>query len=350
MSVLQLRRDMVVVEEEPAVEIDKPFPLRTIEADAEVAEVTEIEPEEIEESPRKSLFKVMRWWLNVVIVVIAILAYPVAIMMASDVGDSRVAGIVDRTKWTAPWAGAAATVLEKHFNDLGWASDAPSWTPMARLTAKPAYQTAMAGSVGEFVTLQNKQATLSGEADPDLSVAARLVSGGSTAIQLRAARDALVNYDRRMRRRSAAPVASPAQLAEQLALIDTWAVKSQTEIAASAALGGLIDNEATRSVYAAKGRAMAAYLFLDAMSWPESAKAAEARSAALEAWRAAAQFHPVIVLNGSPDGSVLGNHAASMGFLIAQAQKASSDFKAAVGAEPNPSPILANAGPVGLIK
>jgi hypothetical protein len=353
MSVLQLRRDMVVVEEEPAVEIDKPFPLRTIEADAEIAEVTEIEPEETEETeehPRKSLFKVMRWWLNAAIVVIAVLAYPVAIMMASDVGDGRVAGIVDRTKWTAPWAGAAATLMEKHFNDLGWANDASSWTPMARLTGKPAYQTAMAGSVGEFATLQAKYAASSGEADPDLSVASRLISANSTAIQLRAARDALVNYDRRMRRRFAAPVASEAQLIEQLALIDTWAVKSQAEIAGAAALGGgLVDNEATRSVYAAKGRAMAAYVFLDATSWPESSKAADARSAALEAWRVAAQFHPMVVLNGSPDGSVFGNHAASMGFLIAQAQKATAEFKAAVSI-PNPAPVLANAAPTSVVK
>lgn len=352
MSVLHLRRDMVVVEEdEQAVEIDKPFPLRTIEADAEIAEVTEVDHEEPQERPRKSFLQVARWWLNAAVVAVALLAYPVAIVMASDVGDGQAVGGVDRTKWTAPWAGAAATLMERHFNGLGWASDAPSWTPMARLTAKPAYQTAMAGAVGEFVTLQNRQAASSGETDPDLSVASRLVSAKSTAIQLRAARDALLNFDRRMRRRSAAPVSSPAQLAEQLALMDAWAAKSQAEVAAAAAVGGgFVDHEATRAVYTAKGRAMAAYVFLDAMNWPDNSKAAEARSAALEAWRAAAQFHPVIVLSGSPDGSLFGNHAASMGFLIAQAQKATADFKAMVAAQPGAPSVLANAAPASVVK
>ena len=354
MSVLQLRRDMVVVEEEPAVEIDKPFPLRTIDAGEELAEataITEIEHEEVDERPRRSLLQILRWWGNAAIAAVVLLAYPVAIVMGSNVGDDRLAGMVDRTKWTAPWAGGAATLLENHFNGLGWAKDAPSWTPMARLTAKPAFQTAMAGSVGEFLMLQSRHAASSGESDPDLSVASRLVSVNSTAVQLRAARDALVNYDRRMRRRSAAPVVQPAQLIEQLALIDAWATTSQAEVAAAASLGGgFVDQEATRSVYAAKGRAAAAYVFLEAMSWPGASKAAQARTAALEAWRAAAQFHPLIVLNGSPDGSIFGNHAASMGFLVAQAQQATADFSAAIAAEPAPAAISANAAPAGAAK
>ncbi len=347
MSVLHLRRDMVVVEEEEkAVEIDTPFPLRAI--DVEVADIEEVAAPEHEEQIGRSFFQIVRWWANVAIVIVAILAYPVGIMTASDVGDGRVTSVVDRTKWTAPWAGAAATLTERHFNELGWASDAPSWTPMARLTGKPAYQSAMAGAVGEFITLMRAQSAASGEMDADLSAAARLVNVNSTGIQLRAARDALVNYDRRMRRRSAAPVSTPAQLSEQLALIDSWAVKSQTEIAASSAVigGNPIDDEATRAVYSAKGRAMAAYIFIDTMSWPENARAAEARSAALEAWRSAAQFHPLVVFNGSPDGSIFGNHAASMGFLIGQAQKATENFLAAA----EPASIIASAAPATAVK
>jgi hypothetical protein len=346
---------MVVIEEETAVEIETPFPLRTIDADdADVAEVSEIEEEEaIDERPRKSFFQVLRWWFNVAVLVLAILAYPVAILMASDVGDGRIASVVDRTTWTTPWTGAAATLMEKQFNELGWANDAPSWAPIARLTGKPAYQAAIASSVGEFVTLANRQESSSGQGDLDLSAAARLISANSTGIQLRAARDALVNYDRRVRRRSAPAAWSPTQFAEQIALIDAWAMKSQTEIAASAAVlgGSPIDDEATRAVYAAKGRAMAAYAFLDTMTWSESAKATEARAAALEAWKAAAQFHPLFVLNGSPDGSVFGNHPASMGFLISQAQKATADFHASVQVSPHPvSPVAANAVSANVMK
>ena len=71
---------------------------------------------------------------------------------------------------------------------------------------------------------------------------------------------------------------------------------------------------------------MAAYIFIDTLTWPGSDKAAAARKTALEAWKTAAEFHPLVVLNGSPDGSVFGNHAASMGFLVGQAQKATGTY------------------------
>ena len=185
MSVLQLRRDMVVVEEEPAVESEsKPFPLRTIEAEVtDVADIEEDRPSSTttkQERPHKSFFQHVRWWFNALIVVVAVGAYPAMIVADSDVGDRNVGAQSDRTRWTAPWAGSAATVLETHFNELGWAKDAPAWSPMARLTGKPAYQSAMAGSVGEFIVLANSQAIASGREDADLAAAARLVSAAST--------------------------------------------------------------------------------------------------------------------------------------------------------------------------
>ncbi len=348
MSVLQLRRDMVVVEEEddaePAVEIETPFPLRTIEPDTIDGELTEIEeahPDD-EEAPARSLFDIVRFWFNAAIVAVALSAYPIMMILGADVGDRNAANLVDRTRWTAPWAGGAATLLEKHFNKLGWASDSPSWAPMAQLTGKPAYQSAMAGAVGEFLTLVNKQA---GADDPDLSAAARLVSSASTGVQLRAARDALVNHDSRLRRRALNRIATPDHIAEQLDLVDNWAVKSQTDIATSASMlgGSPFDEVATVAVYSSKGRAMAAYVFLDTMHWPESSQAAAARNAALAARKSAAEFHPMILLNGSPDGSLFGNHSASMGFLLTQAQKATADYRAIVAQAIPPAVPLAAA-------
>ena len=352
MSVLQLRRDMVVVEEEdaePAVEIETPFPLRTIEPDTIEGELTEIEDAQPDEdaAPARSFFQIVRFWFNVAIVAVALAAYPVLTMLGSDVGDRNVANLVDRTRWTAPWAGGAATLMEKHFNQLGWASDSPGWAPMARLTAKPAYQSAMAGAIGEFLTLANKQTVASGSEDADLAAAARLVSSTSTGVQLRAARDALVNHDSRLRRRALSRISTPAELVEQLALVDSWAVKSQADIASSASMlgGSPFDEVATVAVYSSKGRAMAAYVFLETMHWPEDAKAASARNAALAAWKSAAEFHPLVVLNGSPDGSLFGNHSASMGFLLAQAQKATADYAALVAAAipPPVAPVIATA-------
>lgn len=348
MSVLQLRRDMVVVEDEPVVEIEAPFPLRTI--DAEAIEIHEAD-NDADEKPRRSWFGLIRFWFKILIVVAVLGAYPALIVMGSDVGDRNVSSTIDRSKWSAPWAGGVATLLEEHINELGWASDSPSWSPMARLTAKPAYQSAMAGALGEYLALANSQSVANREGDPDISAAARLVSSSSTAIQLRAARDALVNYDRRLRRRGAAVALTPAQLAEQLALVDSWAAKSQADLARTADLlgGSPIDEAATVAVYSTKGRSIAAFSVIDAMQWPDDPKVAAARNATLKAWKAAAEFHPMIVFNGSPDGSLLGNHAAAMGFLIGQAQKATEDYKALLGV-PAPAMATANAGTFSALK
>lgn len=353
MSVLKLRRDMVVVDKEtPAdtvAEIQKPFPLRKIEPedaaviDGELAE-SPIEDEGEQESG-KSFFQRIRFWFNVVAIAAAVGAYPAMVVASSDVGDYDVGGAVNRSDWTAPWAGGVAALMEKHFNDLGWAGDAPTWSPMARLTAKPAYQSAMAASLGDFMRLANTQANAVDRADRDLEAASRLVASASTAIQLQAARDALSNYDSRLRRRDVTSVSTPQQVSEQLALLLSWATTSQEELAASAkSVGGSpIDEDATRAVYSAKGRAIVAFTLLDSLQWPETPAAVKTRGAALEAWKSAAQFHPLVVLNGDPDGSVFGNHATSMGFLIGQAQKATDDFLAAMAQQPPVPPPAAAA-------
>lgn len=350
MSVLKLRRDMVVVDEEPAdtvAEIEKPFPLRKIEPeDANIieGELSEVTDEgDGEEHHEKSFFQHVRFWFNTAVIVAAIGAYPAMVVASSDVGDRDIGGAVNRADWTAPWVGGVSALMEKHFNELGWAADAPGWSPMARLTAKPAYQAAMAASLGDFTKLANAQAVTVNRADADLEAASRLVSSASTGIQLQAARDALINYDRRLRRRDVSSVSTQSQVSEQLALLSSWAVTSQEEVAASAkSVGGSpIDEEATRAVYAAKGRAMVAFTILDSLQWPETPAGAKAREAALAAWKSAAQFHPLIVLNGDPDGSLFGNHATSMGFLLGQAQKATNDFLTTFGPAAPPAPVAA---------
>ncbi len=109
--------------------------------------------------------------------------------------------MTNRADWTAPWIGGVASLMEKHFDELGWASDAPGWSPMARLTAKPAYQKAMAGSLGDYITLMNTQAHRARPSTPILKPHPASISSEASANQLRAARDALTKYDRRMHRR-----------------------------------------------------------------------------------------------------------------------------------------------------
>jgi hypothetical protein len=384
MSVLHLRRDMVV-DDEPEVVVETPRSRavqkanarpgrdrRAAASDKESEEVVEIEtllpiplrrfeePVEIEARivphpddadddgrERRSFGEIVTGWARILAVTAALAAYPVLVVMASDVGDRNVEGVIDRTQWSAPWAGAAATIMERHFGELGWASDAHAWAPMARLTAKPAYQAALAGAMGDFISLRAQQETAAGRSDADLQAASRLATTASTGVQLRAARDALVSHDRRIRRRDEAVMLQPPEISAQLGLFEGWAAASQSEIAASSSVmgGSPVDEIATQAVYRAKARALAAFIFLDAMQWPENAEAAAARTRALEAWKDAAVFHPLLVLNGSPDGSVFGNHPASMGFMINQAQLATAEYRALVDAIAAPVALVVEAAP-----
>ncbi len=346
MSVLKLRRDMVVVEDDTetqrVAENDRPFPLRKREPEhddiieAEIApadaDVEDDAEDEAVHPRRKTVFQHIQFWFNATAIVVLLAAYPVMTIASSDVGDRDFEQLVNRAEWASPWAGGAATLMEQHFDQLGWAADADPWEPMARLTAKPAYQSAMASSLGDVIKLANVQTTAAGTPDADLQAASRLVTEDSTAIQLRAARDALVNYDRRLRRRDQLTDFTPQQIGDQLALVNAWSIVSAQEIATSTtAIGGSpMDEQATRAVYAAKGRAAVAYLALSSMQWPESVEAAKAREAAMAAWKDVAKFHPLIVLNGDPDGSLFGNHPASMGFLVARADAATKSFEALV--------------------
>lgn len=358
MSVLKLRRDMVVVDDDaatdPVAENDRPFPLRTLGREHEDIIEAEIAPVEAEEEaheeaahPRsKTLGQHIRFWFNTTAIVALLAAYPAAVIASSDVGDRDFEQLVNRAEWASPWASGVATLMEQHFDQLGWAADADAWEPMARLTAKPAYQIAMAASLGDVIKLANVQATTAGAPDADLQAASRLVTEDSTGIQLRAARDALANYDRRMRRRDQATEFTPQQIADQLALINAWSIVSAQDISASTtAIGGSpMDEQATRAVYAAKGRAAVAYVVLASMQWPESVEAAKAREAAMAAWKDVAKFHPLVVLNGDPDGSVFGNHPTAVGFLLAKAEAATAAFEAFLPAEP---PAATTGGPTG---
>lgn len=347
MSVLKLRRDMVVADAEPvadpvnetvrerAAESDRPFPLRTREShdsgiiDAHVVDMDDEDEAHHEPvSEHKTFGQHVRFWFNTVVIVAALGAYPAMVIASSDVGDRNLETLVNRADWAAPWVGGVSTLMEQHFRDLGWASDSENWEPMARLTAKPAYQAAMAASLGDLLKLANVQATVAGQPDADLEAAARLVKEDSTGVQMRAARDALLNHDRRLRRRDVSTEMTAKQVSEQLALMSGWADASQERIIASAsAIGGSpMDEEATRAVYAAKGRATVAFLMLESLKWPESPELAKARDAAQAAWKSVAEFHPLVVLNGDPDGSLWGNHPAAMSYLITRAEAATKTF------------------------
>jgi hypothetical protein len=350
MSALKLRSAMVVVDQDqavaPAGKLPAP-PLRTLDlapkpAAAILEPPADGRPRRVR--PARTFLARLRGWLTLAATLALIGAYPAMVVMASDVGD-KLAPPADPAHATLAWVGGASQMMETQYGQLGWAHDAYPWSPMARLTAKPAYQQALADALGDLVSLKMAETGAGAPvaADADLSAASRLLSSASTGVQMRAARDALVNYDRRVRRRGAEAEANPAQSGEELKLILSWAAASQSEIGRAAdRRGNPIDRDATIAVYTAKGRARVAALALETMPWPALRQAENARNAALAAWRQAAEFHPLLVLNGDPDGSIIGNHPTSMGFALARAATATQDLLRFLQAPGSPAAALSD--------
>jgi hypothetical protein len=321
--------------EPPAPEVPAPeLPAPELPAAAKTVAVQEMELHEEEPRPRRARTPSRAGFVLKAAAAVAIVgAYPAMIVASSGVGEAAATAEVDRSAWTVAWAGAAAGLIDLHSEELGWTPDAPDWAPAARLVAKPELQAALAASLGEFVSLRSREALTTGERDPELDIAARLLSADSTGAQMHAARDALAAHDRQARRRAASAVAPEAIAADHLALFERWAADSRRDLAAAAELiaGWPVDESATRAVYAAKGRAQAAFALMQALPWPDHPAAQLARGEALAAWRAALEFRPLIVFNGPADGSMLPNHAVAMGFLMSEAEAATSAYREALG-------------------
>jgi hypothetical protein len=275
--------------------------------------------------------------------VAALAAYPAMIVLESDTADKAVIAAAEPSDWTAPWAGAAAQLMEIHFDEAGWAIDAPQWAPAARLTGKPALQAAVAQSLGEFLTLKSREAALSGQRDSDLEAAARLLTAESTGVQMRAAYEALVSHDQRSKRYAAAAASPEGDAISELTLIAQWASASQSELAVAASDRDIVDGGVTRAVFSARGRAQAALLLIRAIGVHDDDRLQESRETALEAWRNVARFDPLLVLNAAPDSPLLGNHAAALGFLVTRAEDATHAYRqAAARLAPAGSPGLTN--------
>ncbi|MBI1340663.1 hypothetical protein GC169_10720 [bacterium] len=331
MAVLHLRRSMVVDGE---VEADRTRPKRPETITVEPSEVR-APPSAVASRARKPVRKrptrpLSRLFLAAAATLV-LGAYPLAAILSSDVGE-RIDAPIDRTQWAAPWAGAIAGLLKLHDERLGWANAAPSWSPEARLTAKPAYQAAMVRAVGQFATLAASQRAAQDAPDPNLEAASRLLTGLSGPDQIRAARDALAQFDLGERRRTAESLTTLADASARLRLIASWALDARADASAAASrAGGLpFDRDATIAVYAAKGRAQAAMTILEALDRPNTVAVASARERALASWEQVVDFRPLIVMNGAPDSLIGASHAAAIVYLLSDAEAATDAYARAV--------------------
>ncbi len=316
MSVLQFsRRREVLAEPMPlAVELEQPFPFREV-ADNDLAS----------DQPSKPKFKLSQSLRRALIafgLLVAALAYPASVIMATKLGGPLMAPDNLRQNWSVQWVGVGVHLITQEMQENGWAPGAQSWKPEARLTAKPAYQSALMQALGSYASLVSSQS--GPEGDSDLNTVGRVLAGRIGVDEVRAARTALESYDARVRIHRASSDLSAKHFAERILLTADWTKASSKElITLNRTTDDVLSEKVSAAVYRARARGAAAFSLLSVQADGFRAHDIEPlRLEALNALEKIANFEPFFVLNGAPDGSVAPSHVAGMYFLLAQAEVA----------------------------
>ncbi|MBB36606.1 MAG: hypothetical protein CME88_10670 [Hirschia sp.] len=240
-----------------------------------------------------------------------------------------------RQTWSSPWAGVTASILEREYESNGWAPSAEAWMPAARLTAKPAWQTSLVEALGQHAGLAAEQALESeGEVDADLATAARLLTGSVNPSELRAAREAFVSYDGRVRRHRISGAISSEQFSQRLMMMTGWAEASSRELmdVFHTTDSWPLDDQAVVAIYRARARGYAAHRLISSIDGQYRGDVQVYRDAALRAWGRVAQFSPLIIVNGSPDSMLFTSHAASMRAMLLEAERETRAYAQAITA------------------
>lgn len=300
--------------------------------------------EEAEPSPL--MHTASLWWRRIVRVVqvLAVLllvgAYPAMIIASHQVNDDPVV-LSPETPWTSPETGTMITLIGREIEGPGWADDKAGWHPQARLTALPTWQQSLSQSLSEFSRLAAAKATTpDGNADPDLSAAARLLAPEPDQAQtprLTAAAEALARYEGRLERDLASAPAGLDDLLDELALFSGWADASVTELTDRVGRreGWPAASEDIEAFYKARARAHVASQLITAtlVADPDLAvsKTVQSHLDRIEAtWRRAAELNPVFVSSQTEDARLMADHLAMMAFYMSQASDATKALATAL--------------------
>lgn len=291
--------------------------------------------------PSPIMLFLQKWWrrsilmLKVGAVVGAVAAYPVMTVVSNRIDDSTV--ISADQNWTLPEMGVAINQIARELEGAGWAGDRANWHPQARLTAMPAWQTAIAGALSEYSLTMAEIAGTEDGADSDLTAAARLlksVAGEDMRPRLTAAAEAINRFDSRAARGLAQLPDRSDMLAAEARLFAGWANADRKDLSEHVHRE-IVEWPASRgdiqAFYGAKARAHVAEQMLIAtrIAEPRLARFAAVDAAltkAETAWAQAAGMKPLIVSNQPGDGPFMANHLASMGFYLIEAEDATREL------------------------
>ncbi len=290
-----------------------------------------------------------RWlvWGAAALVLVFGLYYPVGMVLTHKIDDRLDYQVPAELEPGASRSVAiAAALVQREVQQNGWVANDPFFMPGAMLDNMPNFQLGIIHALGRFgfeLVDQLGRTRGSSQTDTDLQNAAGLLqySGTkwyfdfSTSLlptakseeQYMSAYRSLQKYNARLAQGQAVFERRSDNL---LAALDRIAIDLGSS---SAALDRRIiegsamwyDDQADDLFYSIKGQAYAYYLILrelkqDYANIVRDKELAGTWDQMLESFSAAAALKPLVVVNGKPDGLILPNHLASMGFHVLRAR------------------------------
>ena len=240
----------------------------------------------------------------------------------------------------------AAALIDREVNQHPWTSNDPFFLPSSMLDNMPNFQQGIVGGLARFAVEMRDQLGRtrgSSRVDPDLERAASLLQyapnvwvwdpsvswlpTATSEAQYNAAREALINYDKRLAAGQAAFDRRADNLQTTLdriaADLGSWSAIIDDRIGDGSPI--LFDFTSDDIFYKTKGHLYAYALLLRELGKDYAGVIAERRIEAawqqmLDAMFEAAELQPIMVLNGAPDSQVLPSHLASQGFYLLRAR------------------------------
>jgi hypothetical protein len=240
----------------------------------------------------------------------------------------------------------AAALIDREVNQHAWVANDPFFLPGSVLDNMPNYQQGIIGALSRFgieMTDQIGRTRGSSQADADLDKAAGLLKypgniwlfdfstswapTASSEAQYRAARTALMDYNRRLaagtavfERRADNLLATLDRIAADLGSLSAVIDRHIEDEA-----GSPLDFQADDIFYRTKGRLYAYYLLLRELGVDFEKVITErdlssAWAQMLETFKIAATLQPWVVLNGGPSSQFVPSHLASQGFYLLRAR------------------------------
>jgi len=291
---------------------------------------------------RRGLF-----WAAIILLAAILLYYPIGMLWLHQIDDDTdFFAPVQVPEGASRAVGLSAALIEREVDQNAWVANDPFFLPGWALDNMPNYQQGIVSALSRFaieMTDQMGRSRGSSRADPDLDKAAGLLKypgtiwlfdlstswapTASSESQYRAARQALLSYNRRL---AAGQAVYDRRADNLLATIERIAADLGS---ASAVLdqhieqsgGAWIDFKADDIFYNTKGRIYAYGLLLRELGADFAPVIDEREMRAVwdqtvETFLFAAALEPWIVSNGSADGMVLPNHLLAQGFYLLRAR------------------------------